>query len=124
MNKFEELHQEVSEQAKNKADKLHVQVDIPQLMEGLMGRYTMKSEQSIHMASLGLASIPDSQTKSSKPNRADDEIEFFEIGAGLNFPFRSSNDFEDLGIDLFGGPIEVPSKKDPNSEYGDNVELF
>lgn len=60
---MEAIQAELSGLAKQAADRLKVEVDVPEIMSGLLERYTMNSEKKIHLQTLGLrdstpASVP------------------------------------------------------------------
>ena len=95
------LHCEISSLAQSKADSINIQIDIPSLMQGLLERYTMESEQAVHHETLGLQSSTPIRHSSGAPSRMDNR---FDLG-----------DFEATAL---------VAANASSSDFGKNVELF
>lgn len=120
LSRIQTLQQSIAEQSKKMADKLKVKgnIDVPEIMQGLLSRYTMDSEKSVHLMSLG--GVSESESIPSPTSRSEDGIEFFSRDDNS----LEWNDDSESKIDIFDDFETVAQKEDTKSEYGDNVELF
>ncbi|MBK1878271.1 hypothetical protein [Pelagicoccus mobilis] len=109
LDAMQSAHSEISQLAKRSADALKIEVSVPEIMSGLLSHYTMKSEQNVHMQTLGLE-------QQNEPAPSDFEM----------FERESSSPDEDLGFDDFGFEPERQTETKPkqDEELGQNVELF
>jgi len=100
---------EISKAAKEAADKTKIDVNIPEIMSGLLSHYTMNSEKNIHLETLGLPQETPTQThnfRETEPETAADPAEV------------------DLGFDDFGFDADRQTEPEPGDGIGKNVEFF
>lgn len=103
-------------ECKESADSIKVEVNVPQIMESLMSRYTMESEKKVHRSSLGLPpGTPFSITSEFPTTPKKDDVEFFD-----------TNDFDrtDSTPEVNEPNVEENRLKELNIESDDNVEFF
>ena len=94
LEQLEQAQNAMSYAAKSKADKIGIRVDVPELMKGLLDNYTMISEQSIHMESLGIPDRSVNEQLAAQTGQGNDEIMFFDeqFEAKLNETGRATSD--------------------------------
>ena len=118
LDRVESSLRALSNVAKAEADRSNIHIDIPELMDAILKRYTMESEKSVHLESLGIASQEKAFT-SPDP---------FQIGSGDEF-LDTDQEFQSLD-----GPSTDSSFDQPATEaaaqsrrpsvFDENVELF
>ncbi len=99
----------LSNEAKRQADLINTQVNIPEVMDSLLDRYTMQSEKAIHLRSLGIESF-----QSESESELSGITEFSPPTDTLENS-RIDGDWEDKTED---------SSKARTAELGNNVDLF
>ena len=82
LSNLEASQHTISELAQKEADHLKVRIDIPTLMHGLLENYTMTSEKSIHLQSIGMDATH--LRSASNPIYEDDTL-YFEQAASQRF---------------------------------------
>ena len=113
LNEMQRVQNEISREAKRAADKLKVSIDIPELMSEILESYTMKSEQTIHLQTVGgqIPSHASSTWQTSSPDQ------------GTQAENIDSWDFEDFSRDSNQAKDASPQKKD-RAQADNSIELF
>lgn len=119
IEELQDLEQDLrllSETAKHEADGIGLSVDIPEIMSGLMSRYTMESEKAIHRNSLGI----DASHTPTQDNRLAPTESFKSFGIA-NDPLEMATYNENR---IESNDVETVQRTEKEPKCDDNVEFF
>lgn len=107
---FQKSQSQISEYAKTIADRLNIEVSVPEVMNELLSRYTMNSEKEIHLQTLGISAGNPTQTRTAS----------FQNNEANNQPDSSFDDFN-----FANRSWPEPEKRNTvTKDTSQNVEFF